>query len=261
MAEFVLADRILLAIVFVVAATTKFADLPGSRQAMKEFGLPEALASPMGALLPLAELAVGFALLVPSLGWFGAIGALILLLGFIIGMLYNMVHGRAPDCHCFGQLHSEPVGWRSLIRNAVLAILALGVVAAGRTTATPELIARLGRLSTDERIGLIIAVALLAVTVGQDFALVRLARSHRDLLMRLQAVEAGHIHPHPNADDTPVIISDTGLRSPPAPSFELPNLEGERVSLEQLLVPGSCSGAHFHGSELRCLHESSASNR
>src|SRR5438876_7735029 len=97
--------RLLLAGVFLVAGLGKLADRGGSRQALIDFGVPAALASPLGILLPLAELAVAVALLLPRSAWWGAIGALTLLLLFIAGIGYNLTRGRTPDCHCFGQLH------------------------------------------------------------------------------------------------------------------------------------------------------------
>src|SRR5689334_20325617 len=96
--------RIILAAVFLVAGLAKLADLAGSRQALRDFGVPAILASPLGLVLPLAELAVAVALLPSSSAWFGDIGALVLLLLFVAGISVNLAGGRTPDCHCFGQL-------------------------------------------------------------------------------------------------------------------------------------------------------------
>src|SRR5437764_1451984 len=113
-----LAARLLLAAVFAVAALTKVADRAGTRQAIMNFGLPALLAGPLGLLLPAAELAVAVALVPTVSAWWGAIGAFTLLLLFSAGIGVNLARGRRPDCHCFGQLHSEPVGWPTLARNA-----------------------------------------------------------------------------------------------------------------------------------------------
>ncbi len=96
--------RVLLAGVFVVAGLAKLADLGGSRQALRDFGVPAFLATPGGILLPLAEIAVAVALIPLASPWWGAIGALALLLAFVLGIGYNLARGRKPDCHCFGQL-------------------------------------------------------------------------------------------------------------------------------------------------------------
>ena len=132
MALVLLAARIVLAAVFVVAGLAKLADRPGSRQALIDFGLSSRLATLLGTLLPLAELAVAVALLPLGSAWYGALGALALLILFVAGIGANLARGRRPDCHCFGQLHSEPVGWPTLARNGALAALAGFVVWQGR---------------------------------------------------------------------------------------------------------------------------------
>ena len=116
-----LVARLLLAGVFLVAGVAKLADRAGSRQAIVDFGLPARLATPLGIVLPLAELAVAVALIPVSTAWWGALGALALLLLFTAGIGINLARGRQPECHCFGQLHSAPAGWSTLIRNGELA--------------------------------------------------------------------------------------------------------------------------------------------
>src|SRR5829696_2845482 len=140
--------RLLLALVFAVAGVAKLADREGSRRAVVDFGVPSALAAPLGLLLPLAELTVAATLLPASTAWWGAIGALALLLLFIIGISVNLAHGRKPDCHCFGQLHSAPAGWKTLARNGVLAAVAGFVLLAGyEGGAGPSALSWLGGLS------------------------------------------------------------------------------------------------------------------
>jgi uncharacterized membrane protein YphA (DoxX/SURF4 family) len=97
--------RLLLASVFALAGLAKLADRDGSRQAIIDFGLPAALATPLVLLLPLAELAVALALVPAWSAWWGAVGALTLLMLFVLGISINLARGRKPECHCFGQLH------------------------------------------------------------------------------------------------------------------------------------------------------------
>ena len=61
--------RLVLAGVLVVAGIAKLADLAGSRQAMRDFGLPASLAAPFGLFLPLAEVAIALALLPAATAW------------------------------------------------------------------------------------------------------------------------------------------------------------------------------------------------
>jgi hypothetical protein len=68
----------------------------------------------------MAELTCAGALVPGSAATWGGAGALALLAIFIFGIAVNMARGRRPDCHCFGQIHSAPVGWTTLVRNGCL---------------------------------------------------------------------------------------------------------------------------------------------
>ena len=139
--------RILLAAVFVVSGLAKLADAAGSRQAMRDFGVPTMLAGPAGGLLPLAELAVAVALLLSGMAaWAGAIGALALLLIFTAGIGVNLARGRKPDCHCFGQIAPTPIGINTVVRNTVLAVIAAFVVVEGRTYSGASALEWIGHL-------------------------------------------------------------------------------------------------------------------
>src|ERR1700691_479260 len=123
--------RLLLSATFALAGITKAADPAGARQSILDFGAPASLAGPVARLLPLAELACAIALLLAASAVWGAVGALALLLLFIAAICISLARGRRPDCHCFGQLHSAPVGWTTLARNAVLCAMAGLVILQG----------------------------------------------------------------------------------------------------------------------------------
>ena len=139
-----LCARVMLAAVFALAAVTKLADLAGSRAAVAGFGVPATAAAWLGTVLPLLELAVAFALLPAAVAQIGALGAAALLVLFAAAIARSMVRGEAPDCHCFGQLHSQPAGGRALARNLVLAGVAVFVLAAGAGGHEPSATAWLG---------------------------------------------------------------------------------------------------------------------
>jgi hypothetical protein len=61
-----------------------------------DFGLPVPLAAPLGILLPLAELAFVAALIPASTAWWGALGALALLLLFVAGIGFNLPAVASP---------------------------------------------------------------------------------------------------------------------------------------------------------------------
>ena len=125
--------RLLLAVVLGVAALGKIFDRAGSEKAFAEFGVPGVFVRPLFYFLPAAELTIAVSLFFIEVSWFGAIGAAALFAVFTAGMLYQYAKGNAPDCHCFGQIHSEPVGLSSILRNVVLLAMAVALIAAGRS--------------------------------------------------------------------------------------------------------------------------------
>lgn len=232
----------LLALVFVVAGVAKLADREGSRQAITDFGLPAALAAPLGVLLPLAELAVAVTLMPKATAWWGAMGALALLLLFIAGIGVSLTRGKKPDCHCFGQLHSAPAGWQTLLRNGALAAVAGFVVWQGYDGAGPSAVGWVGDLSTIQSVALIVGLVVLGLNAAQWWFLAHLLGQNGRLLLRLEALEAGVA-----SGGGGVAPSQNGAQqaAPPglpvgtqAPAFGLSGLYGERLTLESLRAPG-----------------------
>jgi peroxiredoxin/uncharacterized membrane protein YphA (DoxX/SURF4 family) len=234
--------RLLLAAVFSLAGVAKLSDPKGSRQAIIDFGLPAPLASPLAVLVPLAELAVAAALIPASIARWGAVGALALLLLFVVGISINLARGRSPECHCFGQLHSAPAGWKTLARNGVLAAVAGFVLWEGyKGGAGPSAVAWLGALSTGQLLGLLGGVVVLAFLAGQWVFLVHLLRQNGRLLVRLEAVEVtlaegGSVAPSQNG--TPVHQAEGLPVGSSAPDFSLSGLHGETLTLDALRSSG-----------------------
>jgi peroxiredoxin len=234
MSLLLLSARLLLCAVFLVAGLAKLADLAGSRQAMRDFGVPNKLADLFGLLLPLAELAVAAALVLPLTAWWGAVGALALLLIFVGGIAYNLTQGRTPDCHCFGQLHSAPAGWSTLIRNLVLAGVAGFVVAFGRTSAGSGALELLTQMTVSHRLELLAGALLLVVLIGQGWLLIQTMTQQGRLLLRIEALE-NRLGVAASQPVTRVMGLGVGT---PAPAFELSTLDGETTKLESLRAPG-----------------------
>ena len=182
--------RLLLAAVFILAGAAKLLDLKGSRQAITDFGVPSSLASPLGILLPLSELAVAATLIPTATAWWGAIGALALLLVFVLGISINLARGRNPDCHCFGQLHSAPAGWKTLARNGALAAVAGFVLWEGYDGAGSSTVTWAWDLSTNQLFGLVGGLLALGLLAGQWWFLVHLLGQNGRLLVRVEAMEA-----------------------------------------------------------------------
>jgi thiol-disulfide isomerase/thioredoxin len=236
--------RLLLAAVFTLAGVAKLSDFNGSRKAIIEFGLPALLASPLALLLPLAELGVAAALIPASSAWWGALGAVGLLLLFVVGISLNLARGKKPECHCFGQLHSAPAGWRTLARNGVLAAIAGFVVWEDYYGgAGPSAISWLGALSAAQLLALLGGVLVLFLLAGQWWFLVHLLRQNGRLLVRLEALEASLATDGsvlgPSQNGTPVHQEAEGLPvGSEAPEFSLSGLYGEAFTLEALRSSG-----------------------
>jgi peroxiredoxin/uncharacterized membrane protein YphA (DoxX/SURF4 family) len=219
--------RLLLSATFAVAGITKATDPKGTRQSILDFGAPAALARPGARLLPLAELACAIALLPAASAVWGAAGTLALLLLFIAAIGISLARGRRPACHCFGQLHSAPIGWTTLARNVVLSVMACLVVLQGRETPSPSYIDWFGGLSRFEAAVLAFSLAMAALAAVWIWSLLHLLRQNGRLLLRLEAVEAKlGLRPAPPEPGLPV---DT-----PAPPFRLAALDGSMVTLDSL---------------------------
>lgn len=224
--------RLLLGAVFGLAGVAKFADRPGTRQAIVDFGLPAKLGAPLGTLLPPVEVAVALALLRASSAWWGALGALMLLLLFIAAIGFNLVRGRQPDCHCFGQIHAAPAGWRTLLRNGLLAALAGFVVWQGHPNVEPDALAWLGAVSVGQAVLLTGSMIVLTLLVLQGWLLVNLLRQNGRLLLRIEALEAQMGRP---ADDPSRVLTQEQPQAirigEPVPALTLPDLTGTPIDL------------------------------
>lgn len=204
--------RLFLAAVFIVAGVTKLADRSGTRQALADFGVSHRLVGPLQFLLPAAELAAAITLVFPITARWGAAGSLVLLALFVAGLVRALRRGEAPDCHCFGQLHSKPASWTTVARNVVLAIPAGYVTLAGPGPSLASWVA--GTNATDLWLIVSGVLAILATTTP-----VLLWRENRKLRS-----SGGQAVPAPR---------QIGAL---APRFTLPSTAGPVVSLQDLLA-------------------------
>ena len=229
----VLFCRLLLSGIFLLAGSAKLRDRAGSRQSLRDFGVPRALAAPGALLLSAAELLAGICLLPRSFAWIGAILAGGLLAAFVIAIAVSLARGRKPDCHCFGQLHSQPIGWGLAARDALLAGAAALVVSYGPRQ--PSFLSLAADTQTSGGpVFLLIALIAVALLVFQSFLIYQLIQQGGRVLLRLDELEkrigaAAQPEPAPPAG---LPVGET------APAFELPDLDGQPVSLERLRSGG-----------------------
>lgn len=205
--------RLALSVIFGIAGVTKLIDQKGTREAVKNFGAPKSLAPAIAVVLPLVELAIAAGLLFNmSAGW-AALAALLVLGLFIAAIGVNLARGNTPDCHCFGQLYSRPLGWSTLVRNIVFALGAVFLLWQGALEPGGEIIptlaaafAGLGAFQT------ILLIAALAGVIG--------------LAVYWQRQSAKK--PPPESEGLPIDSI--------APSFELEAYAGGTQSLAHLLT-------------------------
>ena len=213
MGTFTLAARVLLALVFALTGIAKLPDPSGSRQTFSEFGAGDRLARLGAVALAPAELIVAAGLVfVPTARWAG-IGAALLLLVFIAGIVAALSHGRRPDCGCFGAWRPTPIGREKLVRNGILLILALFVAASGPGPAV-------NRWVTTHSAGAVLAAGVLVLA-----ALVA-------LMLRPVARGAGASQPL-TLGTRPVLSAGQT-----APAFTLSDAQGDARELRSLSPSG-----------------------
>ncbi len=214
---------LVLAVIFAAAAVLKIRSGVASRQAVRDFGVPAGLAGAVAVALPIVELAIAAALVWPATALWGARAALALLAVFSAGVAINMARGRRPDCNCFGQIASGPIGWPTLARNAVLAGLSLAVLL------IPEEASPIAAIGAIAPLAVLVAAAI-AIFVIQLVVLLNVFAQNGRLLVRVEALEARAAGvgtaPVPKAAGHPI--------GTPAPSFSLTGLRGETMTLEAL---------------------------
>jgi peroxiredoxin/uncharacterized membrane protein YphA (DoxX/SURF4 family) len=220
--------RLLLAAVFSLAGIAKLADRPGSVRSMLQFGLPPALARPFASVLPVAELICAILLVPATTSRWGAIGVLALLVLFIIAISVSLARGRTPDCHCFGQFHSAPIGWTTLVRNVILAGIAIVIIRHSGQNASPSIVDSMRDVARMQTLAVLISWIAAAVAVFAVYLVFHVLRQNGRLLVRLEAVEA-------KLGIVPSTSVPAGLPvDSPAPEFRLSDLDGGTVTLDIL---------------------------
>jgi thiol-disulfide isomerase/thioredoxin/uncharacterized membrane protein YphA (DoxX/SURF4 family) len=233
MASIFLFATIVLALVFGLAGATKVLDLEGSRTVMIEFGVPSRLAALLGSSLPFFELLIAYSLLDRRTVRWSALAAMVLLAVLAIAITTNLSRGKRPECHCFGQLHSKPIGPSTLLRAGFLLFLSILVFSQDPSRAITVSDA-LHLLSSGHTVTSVLTLTIILASVVQSWVIFNLFRQNRRLLLRIEALEASRgILPQTTTRAHP------GLKiGSPAPAFELPLVRGGNGSLDGLLREG-----------------------
>lgn len=230
--------RLFLFSIFALAGIGKLLDLSGSKRAVTEFGVPDFLAKPIAILLPIAEIAIAIILIPAQTSWFGAIFGGILLLIFVAGMLWQMKQGNAPDCHCFGQIHSEPVSKKSLLRNIAFVVLAGFLVAAGKGNQGLDIFDNSSQFSDMNIMQVVFGLAVIGFMGAIVFLLKKISGQQTQIMRRIEVLE---LLSHEGGKELERDVTDPNIGLPigsPAPGFELPDVNNKKVSFESFLNAG-----------------------
>jgi hypothetical protein len=121
---------LVLAAVFGAAAVSKLRALDAFAGVVHNYRLvPEPLERPVAYALPVLELAIALGVLVPRTRVPAGLAAAILLALFAGAMAVNLMRGRPDiDCGCFMTVLRQHLSWPLVLRNLLLAGLALLIV-------------------------------------------------------------------------------------------------------------------------------------
>jgi uncharacterized membrane protein YphA (DoxX/SURF4 family) len=140
---FVLAARVVLGVIFVVAGVSKVghpdvfaAQIAGFRL------LPAALIAPLAVSLPFLEILLGAYLILGLFTRTAAWVAVVLLAVFDLAIASAVIRGMSVSCGCFGPADTSVTSWPEVIRDFIF--VALAAIVALRPP---------GALALDRRIG------------------------------------------------------------------------------------------------------------
>jgi hypothetical protein len=144
---------VVLAIVFLVGAVSKFRDIRPVGRTLRAGGIPASRV--VAASIPLFEIATAALLLVrPTVGAVVALASLTLFTAFLLSLLIRNID---VSCGCFGG-NDESVSYIDVVRNAMLATLAILATSCHAPTAFG--LNDLVLVSTTSALGLVVLSAL-----------------------------------------------------------------------------------------------------
>ncbi len=216
----------LLGLTFVVAATSKIRDIAGVERSAREFGVPQRWTRPVALTLPMVELGAAGSILGIG-GGVGAIPTVVLLVGFTALIATSLARDRHPECHCFGNVRTGPVGASTVVRNTALLAIAIAVSSGRRESPLEAFETR----SASERTVIVTGLVLLALVAW----VIRRRGGTRTLragtVARVETFGGTWLPGSPDAPrGLPVGAS--------LPNIALVDLDGAVTSLSALCTPG-----------------------
>lgn len=230
-----LAIRLFLAMVIAIAGIAKLRDRHGTAQMLRDFGAPTPASTAGAWALPITELMIAIVIVPSATTQIGSVAAASLLAIFTAVILYNLASGRWPECRCFGQMLSAPIGTSTAVRNATLTVLAVAVVAGGSGRHDAVVLAWV----RSHWIFVALAVGIFGFCAIQLLLLMQLVAQQGRVLLRLDSIEQIRSAATAGVRAPAAAAPSAGLPvGKPAPDFELPTPSGDLLGLKQLLGSG-----------------------
>jgi thiol-disulfide isomerase/thioredoxin len=227
--------RLPLVMVFGAAGALKYRDQSTFSETLLDFGAPGFLAKPLTRVLPGLEIATALLLLVGDPFRAGSIAALLLLLVFTLAVTINLIRGKRPNCRCFGQVSSKPIGWTTIARNLVLSALAVACF----LLQTKRWAALDWQITPFAAVAAAVTFAVIAALVAEGWTIILLLKQQGRLLTRVEQLEAGANQEKALLLDEFANTSNHGLAvGSKAPDFLLQTVTGGVASLESLCANG-----------------------
>lgn len=234
--ETLMVCRLVLILVFALAAYRKLAERGGFLQTLGDFGVPAMWQRPLGAALPALELGAAFLLALPPTVVWGALLAALLLAVFSAVIVKNLLQGTRPACNCFGQTRAGPISGVTLARNLLLLAAAVYVSRYGAQGVdgrwSDPVMATLYAFSGAKLTALLFDLALL----WQLWLIMHLFEQNGRLILRLDVVEL-HMRSAGLIELPAAQAAARGLKiGTPAPAFALNDLQGKTTTLGTALA-------------------------
>jgi peroxiredoxin len=162
-----------------------------------------------------------------------AVGAIALLAAFTAAVGWNLLHGRHPECRCFGQIGNGPIGVDTVVRNVVLIALGISVLVAPPVQNDGRALA--WAVGAAPYLG---GIAVLGMLLGLGYLMIQMINQQGRILIRLDELESAW-HGIPERGDDRHIAPGPGLAvGAAAPAFRLATLAQAEQSLDALLALG-----------------------
>jgi peroxiredoxin len=194
--------------------------------AARDLGLSGGIASWVGRFLAPAEILVALMLFFGPTAYAASLAALALFVIFTALVASNLRQGRRPACACFGEAGSQAISNWTLVRNLAFVALSAIVVIGGPSRSQQGMIGELAEAVAAAGSSTVLALIML-------FQIVILI----GLWAKRDAPAASSAPTGQAAAPPSATHEDAGW--PPgtlAPGFDLPSLDGKRVTLQHLLA-------------------------